>query len=492
MVLRLPLILAMLCLAQPLRLCADEMVNPHWTGTHCLECHDNQQEKTLRYPGDVIQTCNRCHSAESVPSDPHPVDVNLPERTKKNLPFSWPLHNDRITCLTCHDALVQMHDNPILQLLNPLFLRSRSDASPGDFCFSCHDAQDYRKENPHEQLDATGTIIETSCLSCHRSVPDTKAAFEAAMNSLRDESTRLCVSCHGGKDVNHPVWGNHLLPLPDTMGAKLQAKTADRDVYLPLENNSIACVTCHNPHQQGVLHNRQAASGAGEDDYLRVKRGSALCTHCHSDMQVPDTPSGRRSATAAPPRPEGALQHKPYIEEKCKACHAINGYRDDRRETPFLCFGEGCHETNLIRDTVVHERSVLGSCTFCHSPHSSPYKKLLSTDEETLCATCHPLLRDKNGPPLAQSDHGLFISYVTNTLSLPSGNECHFCHHPGHAQDVQAVDIEVCGACHRYLRKSVSSSSHQQYAGKACSSCHLPHASAHQYLLREPPESYRR
>ncbi len=491
MMLRLSLALAMLCLAQPAWLVADETVNPHWTGIHCLECHTDEQGGTRRYGDDSIELCNRCHDGNSAPADPHPVGVTIPQAMRRGMPASWPLQNDSITCLTCHDALMQMHDDPLAQLLNPSFLRSRPAASPGDFCFSCHDAQDYRKENPHEQLDASGTIMEKSCLSCHRSVPDTKMAYEAAMDSLRDESTRLCVSCHGGKDVNHPVWGNHLLPVPDTMGAALQVKRAAQGIFLPLVNNRVTCVTCHNPHQRGVFKSREAARGAGEDYFLRLQNGTELCTHCHIDVQAPDIPgSGRRSTMAAPPPAYDTIQHKPYSEEKCKACHAISGYGEEPHQAPFLCFGAGCHETSLVRNTVVHERSVLGSCAFCHSPHNSAYQKLLCADEDTLCATCHPLLRDSSDTPIKEADHALFSSYVANSLSLPSGSECHFCHNPKHRQDLQVIDAEACGNCHLYLRKTVSSSDHQQYAGKACSSCHLPHVSAHPYLLREPPESY--
>ncbi len=492
MVLRRALLMAMLCVIARGGLSADESVNPHWTGMHCLECHTDKQGGALQYGGDAILLCNRCHVSESAPADPHPVGVMPPEAMRKTMPSSWPLQDGTVTCLTCHDALLQMHDNPFPQLFNPSFLRGGPAAPEGGFCFTCHDKKEYRKENPHQQLDAAGLIMEKACLSCHRTVPVADQDRESAMGSLRAEAERLCASCHGDKNTDHPVRGNHLVSVPDTMQEIQKQKMTGQGVYLPLLSNRVSCVTCHNPHQRGVLKMSGAAAGAGETHFLRLKPGKELCTYCHQDIQVPVETARLRQNVLPAAKPEGIIQHKPYREEKCKACHAIDGYEGENRPSPLRCFGEGCHETPLIRNTVVHDAPVLGSCSFCHTPHNSGYEKLLLTDENTLCATCHPLLRGKDDAPLREADHERLTAYASSNLLIPPGYECHFCHNPAHKSDLQVISTDQCGACHLYLGKEVSSNGHQQYADRVCSACHHAHASSHEYLLKEPLETYRR
>jgi len=42
-----------------------EIVNPHWTGRHCAECHLEKDPRVggaaRRFNGDTIALCNRCH-----------------------------------------------------------------------------------------------------------------------------------------------------------------------------------------------------------------------------------------------------------------------------------------------------------------------------------------------------------------------------------------------------------------------------------------------
>jgi predicted CXXCH cytochrome family protein len=333
--------------------------------------------------------------------------------------------------------------------------------------------------------------MEQACLSCHRSVPKQNPAQDSVTPSLRNEANRLCLGCHGGKDVNHPVQGSHLLEVPDSMPDIQRLKTTEQGVSLPLAGKRITCITCHNPHQRGVLKTSGAASGAGEASFLRLQRGKVLCTHCHQDIRVPDAPDVMsRGNLPGTPKPEATWQHPPYREEKCKACHAIAGPAGGMDEPPARCFSTGCHETALLKNTFVHERSVLGSCSFCHSPHSASYAKLLFTDGNTLCSTCHPLLRGPDGSPLRKSDHARYISYASANRMLSPGNECRFCHSPSHSEDLQALSTAQCGACHIAIRHMASANRHEQYTEKVCSACHLPHGAPHAYLLKNPPETY--
>ena len=202
------------------------------------------------------------------------------------------------------------------------------------------------------------------------------------------------MSCHAGKKDNHPTRGYHLVSMPDKMKEEFDFRTAKWGVYLPLPNNLISCTTCHNPHQEGVIKRKEAKAGSSKSSFLRISRGRKLCTTCHTNLNLPRRSTQREAVSSS--GPERSVDHKPYREEKCKACHAVDGFNPFRREKLFLCFQTGCHEPTMLDHSSVHEPSVLGSCTFCHNPHNSGHEKLLFNTGDRLCSTCHPLLRDEH------------------------------------------------------------------------------------------------
>jgi formate-dependent nitrite reductase cytochrome c552 subunit len=52
-------------------------------------------------------------------------------------------------------------------------------------------------------------------------------------------------------------------------------------VSLPLEGeNVITCVTCHNPHERGLLKG-PAGVGADEENRLRMATFNEICSPCH-------------------------------------------------------------------------------------------------------------------------------------------------------------------------------------------------------------------
>ena len=471
-------------------LCAMETVKPHWTGKHCGECHldDHPLENgvSLKYNGNPVELCNRCHDGKDAPEEMHPFGVPLLDYMEQTIPSEWPLREEKITCLTCHDLLIQMTENPFEELVNPRFVRQPFSISRNGFCFTCHNVNDFQKINPHLHHDQSGVLIEETCLYCHQSIPNPEEDFGPNPIPLKNEQTKLCISCHGEKQANHPSRGNHLVSIPDNMKEELDYLATKRGVYLPLEDNTISCTTCHNPHQKGVIKREAAQAGSGDPHFLRVKRGRKLCMTCHSKLKI--LGRGEQRTPVSPVRPENTIQHKPYREEKCKACHAIDGHSEHKREKLFLCFQKGCHEPAMLENTSVHDQSVLGSCTFCHNPHSSGYEKLLFSTEERLCSTCHPLLRDKNGSHL-EFNHEQLLS-LTIIRTIPSEYECSFCHNPDHKRNILAVSTDICSDCHLYLREKFSQNLHQQSTDQSCSTCHEPHTSPYHYQLKEPPDTY--
>lgn len=471
---------------------AGETVNPHWADEHCVECHPEEKPlgtgAPLKGGGDAVTICTRCHDGQAAAAEIHPYGVPLPDEVQKNSAFELPVVAGKITCLTCHDVLIQMGANRPGQLVNPLFLRQPFPHSPTDLCFTCHPRDDYRKRNAHLQVDQGGTIREETCLWCHQSLPDRQNKPTPAQIALRDKPTTLCISCHGGKQVNHPTSGDHLVSIPAEMREALTRETTDEGIDLPLLQNTITCTTCHNPHQRGVLERERAIAGAGEPYYLRVKKGRELCTRCHTGVKIPARHGSREGRI--PARPEDTRQHEPFGEEKCKACHATSGYRGYKEEPVSSCFQNGCHEAGMLAHPFAHQERVLQSCTYCHSPHSSGYDKLLRCSEDNLCAGCHPLLRDGEGETLT-ADHEQLVAQ-TITREIPSEYECSFCHNPEHKGDFRAITSERCSDCHLYLRSTISKNIHREWADQSCSACHQPHTADHPYQLKEPPETYAR
>lgn len=108
-------------------------------------------------------------------------------------------------------------------------------------CFDCHGEKQTQVDNakfPHP--------VAGECLTCH------SAHGTDQKHIVKEDIYTLCISCHEGKKVNHPV-GRHPLRF-----AKLS------------ETEEISCVSCHNPH------------GSEFETLLRGPGGPmASCEACH-------------------------------------------------------------------------------------------------------------------------------------------------------------------------------------------------------------------
>jgi len=147
-----------------------------------------------------------------------------------------------------------------------------------------------------------------------------------------------------------------------------------------------------------------------------------------------------------------------------------------------------------------HELSVLKNCYFCHESHAAEYPKLLRSNEERVCHTCHPLLREKGGTtprlqnPLAV--HQQFFDYQLN-LGVETDNTCNFCHSSRHWSQIDRIDTGACTDCHLMARNILLQAAktplnrHATYSEKQCSTCHDAHASEHEKLLKKPARQYR-
>jgi predicted CXXCH cytochrome family protein len=524
------------CIGQVNYLQADitkkEIVNPHWTGKNCIECHISEHPESgsakLKYDGDPIKLCNNCHGTEFAREDIHPIQVAPLDNMKKFFPTDWPLKDGKLSCLTCHDLLLQMNDNFAVKTINPKFLRGGPYASLTDFCFICHQEGEYNKTNPHKQLNASGEIIENSCRFCHQSLPNPEKVENIKGVSFKSSLDHYCIICHPKQKTSHPARADHIIKLPENIKDSIKSGLSSLEVYLPLDNDNIFCGTCHNPHQKGVIKREKAQYGSGEKFFLRLNGGYELCVACHIDKRF-NQPSDEPVKNAAPSISAKMIlsDHKPEKEKRCKACHVITPENRGNPAAIFLCFKDGCHKTDIVEKKFSHEKSVLENCYLCHTAHSSIYRKLLKYDGQKLCRTCHPQIKYKSEEasvtteenritqPSHKNDttesaitgnkdnetlykimttksakeHTVFTEYFKK-ISVSKGNECGFCHSPYHKEEITRLDMEVCSDCHNFVRGIMASASsvpiniHDSFITKDCTQCHDPHSSKNKHLLK--------
>ncbi len=477
----------------------EEPVNPHWTDKHCTECHVKAEKPDLLFEGDSVQMCNRCHAESFARTDIHPVGVKPTADMQKIMPDTWPLENGAITCITCHDVLVQMKENAAQRLLNPSFLRGAPYEQISSFCFSCHQQNQFAKTNPHEQLDAQGTIIAGRCLFCHQSLPNPQQAQSINDVTFNNGRTDMCVNCHSDKQTAHPARADHLVELSADRLTSLQFEGGKQGIELPIFRGSVVCGTCHNPHQKGVMHRQEIGHGAGTENFLRLNGGYALCVFCHTDMRITAKRSfSRPSRNALKTAPEVMRNHKPWAENKCKMCHTITPKNRTKPAAVLLCFKQGCHQTDMLEKEFVHAKSVGENCYFCHESHNAGYKKLLRINEKRLCYTCHPLIQNENMSESVQPAskwHDEYLAYI-QTTDIPQERACEFCHSSSHQKEISTIKTGSCADCHIYVRQRLAEAaiqpinSHQQFEKQSCSACHDPHAAAYPFQLKNPVETY--
>ncbi len=246
--------------------------NPHGGKIFCLACHPDTPQAgspvNFRFPGESLRLCQRCHGGV----EHHPLGVKSTPATWKMDFARFPLEGETVTCVTCHkppECLGQAGRE------NPRFLRGGPYNAAPDFCARCHEDKKFSSLDPHDQLDESGEVYQKKCLYCHITVP---AASESG-DGMRftDTQTALCISCH--QTGPHPQM-EHLRPMPHQMRQNLKAYEELRMVRLPLDDGNVTCVTCHNPHERGLLKG-PGGIGADEDKRLRLTTYNEQCTPCH-------------------------------------------------------------------------------------------------------------------------------------------------------------------------------------------------------------------
>ncbi len=252
--------------------------NIHYTGQYCNECHEKTPveggDPYLKYAGDDKQLC-RCHVFSST-AYIHPSDIKPTPEKKKRIPADFPLKEGRVACITCHDIYRQCRK----RLFNRNSLRGAPYPKRTDFCYRCHAAETHQPLDPHHQINDAGELIIANCLICHAEKPDEKHATFSDVKFIGDIEV-MCRRCHHITG-NHSGNADHMGIRPSADGMKrIQAMEKKHNLRLPLdENGKMTCITCHNPHEKGVIpEDRPGAKGAGSK--YRHRLSENLCQECH-------------------------------------------------------------------------------------------------------------------------------------------------------------------------------------------------------------------
>ncbi|MCG8429514.1 MAG: hypothetical protein MI754_19355 [Chromatiales bacterium] len=235
----------------------------------------------------TVSHAGESNGATELPERHHPVDVVLPEGMI--LPEGWPLSDkNTLTCASCHglDDIDQPDTWADLDKRDPRFLHDGPYRRQEQFCFRCHDDTGYQRWNLHRQKLDNGKLDERSCSYCHLEQPQQIKGEVPQKTDLRLPPAVLCLGCH--LKTPHLNSLEHAGAPSEKVLDRLQAHNRSARRPLPLdEQQHVTCVTCHDPHQPGVIEKLSADQEVwlGESD---VETGSVYVSSRWSPVYEAD------------------------------------------------------------------------------------------------------------------------------------------------------------------------------------------------------------
>jgi len=281
------------------KLDSQDIPDPHWKDNACLACHTKNGKQASRNnlrPMRKGEACLNCHDAKFDHSYIHPVDIKteiaLSDTIAQEFKHALSKTGGKITCTTCHDLTLQcLPENRRAKGTNPKFFRAGPFKTRSEQCYYCHDAEEYQSINPHEQVDDNGNIRENRCRICHAG-SISQLIEEKSINKVefhaKDNLETMCWGCHrwtphpGGQFTffSNKKGPNHLKKPREDILRRLEQQSKVHNIILPLEPGTgrVYCATCHNPHEDGVIKNKDYISAASTTNRLRAKD---ICGFCH-------------------------------------------------------------------------------------------------------------------------------------------------------------------------------------------------------------------
>jgi predicted CXXCH cytochrome family protein len=301
------------------------------------------------------------------------------------------------------------------------------------------------------------------CADCHGATLATQRGLKSVHAVVRDEGS--CARCHLPHDTERTA------PLADAEPKLCNACHGDRAYMRPHggAGGIAACTPCHAPH-------------ASAQPTLLRGAPATLCGSCHPDVAKAHSGypvAASRCTGCHRMHGGGAKLQNPLVHEvasDCSNCHAAADAPQPlatSQPQPGLCFD--CHpelQEQLGKVTAPHAPARDGTCTACHSPHSSAVDGLLAGTTLEVCGACHPAViaatrRPQPHKPAADGRCG----------------DCHQAHGGQRAKLLVRPPDELCASCHPVVERWVAKKHlHAPLQMGDCSACHDPHGGAKRLL----------
>jgi DmsE family decaheme c-type cytochrome len=279
-----------------------------------------------------------------------------PKATKPDASTSGPAtYVGSQACVRCHRDQFGSFSQT---LHGEIFLKHPRDAQEKEGCESCHGPGSNHVKTKEADSGGPGDIISFSkdaprpvaernaiCLSCHERGDRTYWD-----GSTHDTRGLACTSCHQIMEKVSVKFQLLKATEPETCfqcHKDIRAKMVNSS-HMPVENGSMACSSCHNPH------------GSATDGLLREASVNETCYKCHADKRGPFL-----------------WEHEP-VRDNCLNCHNPHG------------------SVNEYMLTIQRPRL----CQSCHMGpgHGNPGNPMTVQAVNRSCQNCHTMVHGSNSP----------------------------------------------------------------------------------------------
>lgn len=373
-----------------------------------------------------------------------------------------------------------------LAAIGALLLAGILPAAAAD-CRKCHDSAGFKGEVVH------APVRKDDCSLCHA------PHVSKYKGLLRQGQQELCFSCHdklagwiGQSEFAHqPVQkgectachaphasGNKALLRYDMPGAcyDCHKESGQKPAYVHQPFAQGRCAACHDPH-------------ASSDPRLLKKAGAGLCLGCHAasaslagkhlgrELKGMDCLSCHNPHGSATPSLVRNVQHRPFAEKRCNACHG-------QKAGVAVCLG--CHEGVLPTFNGTHSH-LFGdgrdnTCVRCHNPHVGDRAGLFAENMGTVCRSCH-------ADTFERRKQTLYKHPGWNVCT-----DCHALHGSNQVAMLRDEPIKVCSRCHEEhssFTHPIGKDALDPRSGQpmSCDTCHDPNlGTMFKYFLRGDAE----
>lgn len=368
------------------------------------------------------------------------------------------------------------------------------DGTPGvdtlNTCSTCH--------STHNTLGSTG--FDNLCISCHRSgdaaAGKNPITIADAADPFKNHSTHGLTKMF---QTSHRWDGDDTVP---AAGAQPPIQAGMTSVNLKTTvGNNLACVRCHNPHNQIVLSvNPTTGEKTYDKNFYRIPNDKdQLCMDCHRSRDVQSHTKGSHPVNVQYPSvatpgfntpPVNANPANPSSAVKlnngsviCSTCHGVH-FSDSRSSTvdgsasfTKLSTGDGylLRTDNRGKKVTTGTPDKVNICTNCHAGKSNHNYK----NQNVQCVDCHGahVEFDPNDPDNTKGTNVYLVRRNVSKFNQPS--QIMFRYTGSKREYVNATNTGVCQGCHDVPAPGgIYPAQHDSKDPNVCNNCHF-HGNTH-------------